>query len=334
MTTYFTDREGLSHTATTDEISEIAWAGIRASIERRVNQNYFASSYPETCSDNSTNIIGTNENAMRDAIRAEIQELPTWPWRQSPATIEPPPTTPAILDMLDFCSRHAAAPEPCGHHKFYDHQHLRFDVARGQHEFREEINLIFRRNGIAYRLNGEHQVQRLTERVFREVLEDLPFHTGEAELDRMLRTAQTKFLHRKAEVHPEALEALWNAWERLKTLSPGRDKRAQAAALLNDAAGPSAPKYLLLLQNEARELTRIGNAMQIRHSETDQERLGPAEHLDYVFYRMWAFLSMILRRTGRPASSNDGPGAGEPDTAANLADTPAFPGYEDDDIPF
>ncbi len=334
MTTYFTDREGLSHAETTDEISEIAWAGIRASVERRVDQNYFASSYPETCSDSSTNIIGTNENAMRDAMRAEISGLPTWPWRQNPATNEPPPTTPAILDMLEFCSRHAAAPEPCGHHKFYDHQHLRFDVARGQHEFREEINLIFRRKGIAYRLNGEHQVQRLTEPVFHEVLEDLSFRTGDAELDRMLRTAQTKFLHRKAEVRPEALEALWDAWERLKTLPPGRDKRAQATALLHDATGPSAPKFLLLLQNEAKELTRIGNAMQIRHSETGQERLGPTEHLDYVFYRMWAFLSMILRRTGRLAVPTDRPEAGELDSAANLAGTPAFPGYEDDDIPF
>ncbi len=334
MTTYFTDREGLSHAETTDEISEIAWTGIRASIERRVDQNYFASSYPETCSDSSTNIIGTNENAMRDAMRAEITGLPTWPWRTNAATIEPAPATPAILDMLEFCSRHAAAPERLGYHPHFRHDHLRFDPQAGQRKFREEINLIFRRNGIAYRLNNENEIQRLTEPVFREIVEDTSFRTEDAELDRMLRTAQTKFLHKDADVRPEALEALWDAWERLKTLPPGRDKRAQATALLHDATGPSAPKFLLLLQNEAKELTRIGNAMQIRHSETGQERLGPTEHLDYVFYRMWAFLSMILRRTGRLATSNDGPGTGEPDTAANLADTPTFPGYEDDDIPF
>ena len=333
MTTYFTDREGLYSAEATDEISETAWAGIRASIERRVDQNYFASSYPETCDDSSTNIIGTNESAMRDAMRAEISGLPTWPWRQILATNELLPTTPAILDMVEFCSRNAAAPEPIKYHAYFDHHHLRFDEAKGQHEFREEINLIFRRNGIAYRLNDEHQVQRLADPVFRETLKGVSFRTGDAELDRMLRTAQTKFLHRKAEVRPEALEALWDAWERLKTLPPGRKKKAQATALLREAAGPSAPKYLLLLQNEAKELSRIGNAMQIRHSETDQERLGQTEHLDYVYYRLWAFLSMILRSTGRLSASTGSPETGEPEPAAYLPDTPAFPGY-DDDIPF
>ena len=335
MTTYFTDREGLSHAETTDEISEMAWAGIRASIERRVDQNYFASSYPDTCSDSSTNIIGTNENAMRDAMRAEIPGLPTWPWRTNAATIEPAPATPAILDMLEFCSRHAAAPERLGYHPHFRHDHLRFDPQAGQRKFREEINLIFRRNGIAYRLNNENEIQRLTEPVFREIVEDTSFRTEDAELDRMLRTAQTKFLHKDADVRPEALEALWDAWERLKTLLPGEgDKKTKATALLNDAAGPSAPKYRLLLEREAKALNQIGNTMQIRHSETDQERLDLSEHLDYVFYRMWAFLSMILHRTGRLAVPTDRPGAGELDSAANLADTPAFPGYEDDDIPF
>ncbi len=335
MTTYFTDREGLSHAATTDEISDIAWAGLRASVERRVDQNYFASSYPETCSDNSTNIIGTNENAMRDAMRAEIRGLPLWPWRESAATIEPLPNTAAILDMLEFCSRHAAAPEATKYHRYLDHHHLRFDAARGQREFREEINLIFRRNGIAYRLNDEHVIQRLTEPAFREALEGhLSFSTEDPELDRMLRTAQEKFLHRNAEIRPEALEALWDAWERLKTLPHGPDKKARAIALLDDAAGPSAPRYRLLLEREAKELSRIGNTMQIRHSETDQERLGPTEHLDYVFYRLWAFLAMILRSTGRIAVSSDSPDPREPKSATNPPDTPALLSFEDDDIPF
>ena len=334
MTTYFTDREGRVLSQTTDQVREEVWAGIRALIETGVDNNSFAASYREPCSDNSTMTAGTNETAMRDAMRAEIPGLPSWPWRHDANSTQPTPATATILDMIEFCSRKISAPEPFDYHSYLRHNHLRFDERRGQLEFREAINLIFRRNGVVYRLNGEHQIQRLTEPVFREVLEDLSFRTGDAELDRMLRTAQTKFLHRKAEVRPEALEAIWDAWERLKTLPPGRDKRAQATALLHDATGPSAPKFLLLLQNEAKELTRIGNAMQIRHSETGQERLGPTEHLDYVFYRMWAFLSMILRRTGRLAVPTDRPEAGELDSAANLADTPAFPGYEDDDIPF
>ena len=204
----------------------------------------------------------------------------------------------------------------------------------GQEQFREAINLIFRRNGIAYRLNQKHEVRHLTEAVFREALEQVFFHTGDAELDRMLRTAQTKFQHREISVRREALEVLWDAWERLKTLPPGPNKKTQATALLQAAAEHSAPKYLELIQNEAGDLTRVGNTMQIRHSERDQERLGQTEHLDYVFYRMWAFLSMILRRTGRLADTKDTPQSKQPDHPVNLPDPAGFRGYQDDDIPF
>jgi len=35
------------------------------------------------------------------------------------------------------------------------------------------------------------------------------------------------------DVRRESLEKLWDAWERLKTVEPGGDKKAQAKALLD-----------------------------------------------------------------------------------------------------
>ncbi len=332
MNSYFSDREGRAPPPQTDLIGDTVWAGVRAAIAAYVDRNYFADSYPETCPDSSSMTSGTNETDMRDAMRAEIPQLPTWPWRDLQTSSASTPPTLAILDMIEFCSRKIASPEILEHHRYYRHDHLLFDPQKGQAEFREDINRVLRRNGVVYRLTDNHQVERPGEPVFRKPVAAASFDTGDAELDRMLQKAQTKFQDRDFPVRREALEALWDAWERLKTL-PGPNKRAHAAALLREVAGPSSPQFLQVIEEEAKQLTRIGNTMQIRHSETDQERLGPSEHVDYVFYRMWAFLSMILRLTGRLAPPQPTRAPEEQAPAANLAG-PGDPFSKDDDIPF
>ena len=98
----------------------------------------------------------------------------------------------------------------------------------------------------------------------------------------------------------EALEALWDAWERLKTLD-GPDKKAQVAALLDATASPSSPKLCDALEREAKELTRIGNDLQIRHSETDREPVSRTENIDYLFHRLFSLTTAILR-TRQPCS--------------------------------
>jgi hypothetical protein len=52
------------------------------------------------------------------------------------------------------------------------------------------------------------------------------------------------------------------------------------------------------LEAEAKELTDIGNRMQIRHFETSKAPLND-DDVDYLFTRMSALLVQLLRRTGR-----------------------------------
>jgi hypothetical protein len=110
----------------------------------------------------------------------------------------------------------------------------------------------------------------------------------------MLETARRKFLDPDEAIRREALEALWDAWERLKTLG-GQDKKTQAAAMLEAAAGRSSPKLRQALDTEARQLTIIGNSLQIRHSETGQERIARSEQVDYLFHRLFSLIQVILR---------------------------------------
>ena len=85
------------------------------------------------------------------------------------------------------------------------------------------------------------------------------FYTGDGELDRMLETARCKFINPDEAIRREALESLWDAWERLKTLGDGSNKKAQVTYLLDHTAGLSSPKFRAALEREAKELTGIGN---------------------------------------------------------------------------
>ncbi len=96
----------------------------------------------------------------------------------------------------------------------------------------------------------------------------------------------------------DALEKLWDAFERLKTLESGSSKRAQADALL-DKAMTHSQKFRQLLADEAKALTNIGNTYRIRHSETAQEKVETAPQNDYLYTRMFSFIRFILKQTGR-----------------------------------
>ena len=142
--------------------------------------------------------------------------------------------------------------------------------------------------------------------VLREELASAQFQTGDDELNRMLETARRKFLDPDGASRSEALEAIWDAWERLKTLGTGTDKKAQVKSILDHTAGPSSPKFREALEKEAQELTRIGNNLQIRHSETNQERLANGKHVDYLFHRLLSLIQVILRMNAPSLMDLDG----------------------------
>jgi hypothetical protein len=129
------------------------------------------------------------------------------------------------------------------------------------------------------------------------VLHDLliasAFRTGDKSLDDLLGSARTKFLDPDPNVRREAIEKLWDAWERVKTLEPGPDKRSSVKALLDKVADE--PAFREVLENEARTLTDVGNRFQIRHSETTQVPLQRNDHVDYFFHRLVALIWLVLR---------------------------------------
>lgn len=293
--TYFSEREEGERPRDREKIPRDAWGGIRALVRARIADGSFGASYSETCPDGG-GPTGTDENGFWLAMRGEnpaLRQDMLHDWSEEmPRTLD-------ILDMIEFCWRCIGKPVQGSYHSFFSHYHLRFDVEAGRDEFREAINRVFRRNGLAYELAGHGHIERLAPPLLREELASAQFRTGDSELDGMLEKARRKFLDPDEATRRESLEALWDAWERLKTLVDGPDKKAQVASLLDGIAGPVSPEFRKALEQEAKELTRIGNSLQIRHSEIGQERLAKGEHVDYLFHRLVAFIQLALRTTGR-----------------------------------
>jgi hypothetical protein len=283
---YFSDRERGARPRTKLELPSAAWGGIVALVDTAITSGAFGAEFPDECSD-GRGTIGTNSRAMGLAVRADIPEL-EWPLDDN----ECPPTL-VVLDLVEFCVRHIAKPQPYEHHGYLGHDHLAFDREAGESEFRERINRIFARNQIAYELAENGHIIRLAAPVLDEVLTSETFDTGNEKLDDLLELARAKFLDPDPAVRREALEKLWDAFERVKTLEPGKDKKASVQALLEKASNEHTLRQLL--RDECKSLTKAGNTFHIRHSETTQIELETEDHVDYLFHRLFALIWLLLR---------------------------------------
>jgi len=119
--------------------------------------------------------------------------------------------------------------------------------------------------------------------------------SGDARLDELLDEALSKFLDKSPVVQKEALERLWDAWERLKTLADA-DKKKGIGLLLSGAGGPDLTD---VLNAEGGALTDIGNEFQIRHFEKNKKPLRDASHVEYLFHRMFALVRLLLESHSR-----------------------------------
>jgi hypothetical protein len=141
---------------------------------------------------------------------------------------------------------------------------------------------------------------RTTPPVVEDLLKVLPV-SGDPQLDELVRDARDKFQDKSPEVRKMALDRLWDAWERLKTLEAG-DKKASITKIL-DSVAPTT-EFRELLEREAQELTKIGNTFQIRHWERGTVPVEQVRHMDYLFHRLFALIWLILStRAEAPGSS-------------------------------
>ncbi|MEV7982778.1 hypothetical protein AB0P24_43640, partial [Streptomyces sp. NPDC086519] len=194
----------------------------------------------------------------------------------------------------------------------FDHTHYSFqqhdyfydtELTPGQDQLRHDIDLLFARNGIAYTVGEDLRVRRLGPPEARLLISNFRPSTGAPQLDSKLKDAMERFFSRDSADRRDALEKLWDAFERLKTLELGGGtlKKSSVSQLLTRAASGSEP-FRELLEAEFKTLTAIGNGFTIRHHEHDKEDVPTDAAIDYLFMRLVSAISLVLRHTGRMAS--------------------------------
>ena len=255
---YFSDKEQGPKARIERRISPEVWAGIVAHIQSLIASGALGKSFPEICPDGA-GPIGTDENAFFHAIKAEIPDIEL-PLRTTEnhggyfSTDEPhTPDTFIVLDLIQFCYMYVAKPIQRGYHDFFKHYHLSFNVEEGRQEFRETINRIFSRNGLSYELEENGNIKRLASPILGQKLETFKFDTGDNTLDEILEDARRQYFSTKRESYREAVERLWDAWERLETLENPANKKDSITKLLDMAA--SETEFRNLLEEEAVKLT-------------------------------------------------------------------------------
>jgi len=299
---YFSDRENGPRARTEQVISPAVWAGLVATVQALINSGAFGLRFPERCPDGQA-VCGCDTDALAASVIAEMPGL-AWPL-ETMCLVEDgflsqrepfAPDTLLILDFIEFIYASVAKPIPGKHHDFFSHHHLTFDQQSGQEEFRSTVNRIFSRNGVAFEMLSTGRIVRVLPPVLGEDLKRTIFRTGDRTLDNMLDECRAKFSDRNPLVRREALERLWDGWERLKSLADPGDKKRSIKIILDATAAE--PSLRARMEEEATELNSIGNSHLIRHSEVNQVPVIDVDQVDYLFHRLFAMIQLILRKKG------------------------------------
>lgn len=300
MIEYFSDRQNGPRARTEQVISPTVWAGLVATVQALINSGAFGLRFPERCPDGQAT-CGGDAVALTASVSAEMPGL-AWPLEAVSidgegyfAEHQPfAPDTLLVLDFIEFVHASVAKPISGKYHDYFSHHHLTFDQEAGQEDFRVTVNRIFARNGVAFEMLPNGRIERVLPLVLGEELKQTLFNTGDRTLDNMLDECRAKFSDRNPLVHREALERLWDAWERLKSLADPSDKKRSVKIILD--AVTSVPSLRERLEKEATELNSIGNSHLIRHSEISQVPVIDVDQVDYLFHRLFAMIQLMLRK--------------------------------------
>jgi hypothetical protein len=122
-----------------------------------------------------------------------------------------------------------------------------------------------------------------------ELLFDNIIETRDKRLNILITTAKNFYIDNKKQ---EALEKVWDAYERLKTYLD-EDKRKGSEQLIILMADEIKKA---IFDDEFSILTKIGNEYMIRHSETDKIPLDKDNNKDYLFFRMLSLLNLSIEK--------------------------------------
>lgn len=288
------------------------WNGIAMLVNGLIGNNNFAKDFPRQCPDGN-GVYGVDEHSFYTTAKSVIPTINFLPEygnieTLSPSFFEPNPFesndleqdektkqfTYNTLDFIEFAFKHINDVENGRYHDYYRHYELKFlQTTLARDKFVSEVNEIFDRNNMAYNLCANGEIQRIIDTELDRLIAK-QIEPQEEILHFLLQEATAKIKNHKFEERKIALERLWDAFERLKTVINPNNKRDSANLLLERASNGNQRFKDVLVDECLTSLTKIGNEFQIRHFETDKVAIEDSRHLDYLFFRMYSLIQLLL----------------------------------------
>ncbi|WP_052748284.1 hypothetical protein [Cellulomonas sp. FA1] len=288
--TLYSDRVNGPQTAINDALPVATSRGLLGLLDTRITANWFARVFPERCPDGQ-GICDTDLGALSANLQALVPGAP-WPLLHPDAYA----TDEVVFDLVEYAAARVAEPVDRQYHSFFGHYELGFKEDEGRAVFRSEVNTILQRGRTTYELRDNGEIHRRGTPEVQTVLAGLNPTSGDERLDELIVEARSLYTSHRPGERAVALERLWDAFERLKTIDlPGGDKRQSVKALLGNLDGG----WRDTVQAEMKSLTDIGNQYSIRHHETRTTPVPEDGAADYLFARMGALITLLLTASRR-----------------------------------
>ena len=300
----YTERHGMrTPIERTYSISIIAYSRLFDCCSRYFE--YLAWKYPAECPDGN-GCCGLDFEKFSEDMQFEIPTLFRREGRiEKPHSrhnvFEPEPIDDefdqyALIDLIEFVAQNIRDITRKSYHSFFRHDDLSFgETNEIAEKFIEEINRTFQKVGLLYQLTTNLEVERIEETaILSEKIEKDIQTIKEPGLRELLIVAVQKHKSPYPDDQKDAVEKIWDAFERLKTYYTNKNKKESADQIIGDMSdGKDA--YIELFTAEFKLLTEIGNKYRIRHHETNKIDITDIRHYDYFFNRCLALIGTAIQ---------------------------------------
>ena len=205
--------------------------------------------------------------------------------------IEGVPPKEIVFDLIELLYKYISKPKDRNN----------FDCMKGRYEYTIKINNLFENFKLSYELKSGKIKEKYSKTVDKIIMQD-DFKIPDKEVQKFLNIAYEKFYSRNIQEKKIALEKLVDAYQRIsswecKPDKKGKDKDKSINLILNKI---SSQKLIVkdLLKVDFKEDINIANKYMIRHTEVDKKKIDDLELLEYLFYRYYIAIRLILRKYG------------------------------------
>lgn len=201
----------------------------------------------------------------------------------------------ALLDYIEFIAQNIKDIEKRWNSSYHDFQHISIkNTCDIFYDFQSDINEIFTDAKLLYKLNENKQIERIVENgVLGNKIEELVDLIPEEGIKDLLKLAIEKHRSPKSQDNKDAVEKIWDAFERLRTYYDKDKLKSMKILISNIADGQE--DFASLLNEEFLLLGKIGNTYRIRHHETDKVDITDIKHYDYFFNRCLSLISLAIQ---------------------------------------